>query len=373
MSKAAELANLIGNINAGGGGVNRNVVINGNMSVAQRSTSETGLGGSDGYFTCDRWRHVFNTSGRITSAQDGSDTPDTNGFANCLKISTTTADTSIASGEYLFLQQKIEGQNLQAFAKGTSTAKPFALSFYVKGNASATYVAELYDNDNSRQVSKAFNVTTSWNRVELSIPADTTGAFDDDNAASMNLSIWLHAGSSYTSGTLNETWGSVTAANRVVGISSILDSTSRTFSITGVQLEVGQNPTEFEHEPFERTLSKCQRYLFSMDSSVNLTADSYSKYCVGPIISSTIGRPQVNFPVQMRGKPSLVTSSASTLGLNHGSNSNTALSSLALNPHSNVHTGTIEASVSSGLSAGDSCCLSSNNNQTSFVRFDAEL
>ena len=293
MSKAAELANLIGNINAGGGGVNRNVVINGSMNVAQRATSSTGLGSSNGYFTCDRWRLAFNTSGRITSAQDGSDTPDTNGFANCLKLSTTTADTSIASGEYLFLQQKFEGQHLQAFAKGTSTAKPFALSFYVKGNASATYVAELYDGDNSRQVSKAFNVTTSWNRVELSIPADTTGPFDDDNAASLNLSIWLHAGSDYTSGTLNETWGSVTAANRVVGISSILDSTSRSFSITGVQLEVGQNPTSFEHEPFERTLTKCQRYYQVVDFNIQdyTPADGYL-HC------------NVNFPTPMRATPS---------------------------------------------------------------------
>ena len=293
MSKAADLANLIGNINAGGGGGNRNVVINGSMNVAQRATSSTGLGSSNGYFTCDRWRLAFNTSGRITSAQDGSDTPDTNGFANCLKLSTTTADTSIASGEYLFLQQKFEGQHLQAFAKGTSTAKPFALSFYVKGNASATYVAELYDGDNSRQVSKAFNVTTSWNRVELSIPADTTGSFDDDNATSLNLSIWLHAGSDYTSGTLNETWGSVTAANRVVGISSILDSTSRTFSITGVQLEVGQNPTSFEHEPFERTLTKCQRYYQVVDFNIQdyTPADGYL-HC------------NVNFPTPMRATPS---------------------------------------------------------------------
>ena len=257
MSKASELANLIGNINMGSGGANRNVIINGAMNVAQRNVSATGLGGSDGYFTCDRWKLAFNTSGRITSAQDSSAPA---GFANSLKLSTTTADTSVASGEYLFLQQRFEGQNLQQFAKGTSEAKPFALSFYVKGNASATYVAELFDGDNSRQVSKTFNVTTSWSRVELSFPADTTGALDDDNNTSMNLTIWLHAGSAYTSGTLNQTWNSYTNANRVVGTSSILDSTSRTFFITGVQLEVGQNPTSFEHEPYAITLPKCERY-----------------------------------------------------------------------------------------------------------------
>ena len=259
MSKAAELANLIGNINAGGGGVNRNVIINGAMNVAQRATSATGKGDADGYFACDRWHiDVGDTSaGRFTISQDSS-APD--GFANSLKIATTTADTSIAAGEKLVLQTKIEGQNAQTFAKGTSSAKPMALSFYVKGNASATYVAEIFD-ENDRQCSKTFNVTTDWTRIKLSFPADTTGTLDDDNATSLFINFHLHGGSNFTSGTLNSSaFASVTQANRAVGISSIYDSTARTFFITGVQLEVGQNCTEFEHEPFDVTLRKCHRY-----------------------------------------------------------------------------------------------------------------
>ena len=265
MSKAAELANLIGNINAGGGGVNRNVIINGAMNIKQRDAGGfTGLGGSSIYHL-DRWKFdLNNTAGRFSSTQDSS-AP--SGFANSIKLACTTADTSIAADEYLIFQQRIEGQNLQSFAKGTSDAKPFALSFYVKGNASATYTAELFDGDNSRQISKTFTVGTDWSRVELSYPADTTGAFDDDNANSFNLNIWIHAGSNYKSGTLNSSaWASNTTANRVSSSNtSFLDSTDRTFFITGVQLEVGQNPTEFEHEPIERTLEKCQRYFLRKD------------------------------------------------------------------------------------------------------------
>jgi len=259
MSKAADLANLIGNINAGGGGVNRNVIINGAMNVAQRGTSTTGLG-ADGtaYNTVDRFQHTASlTAGRFTQTQDSS-AP--SGFANSLKFACTTADTSIAAGEILMLSQLIEGQNVQHFAKGTSDAKPFAVSFYVKGNASATYVAELYDGDNNRQVSKTFNVTTDWTRIELSMGADTTGAFDDDNAVSLYFNIWLHSGSNYAGGTLNTSWNSVTQANRAVGISSFFDSTDRTFFLTGVQVEAGQNPTEFEHEPHIVTENKCMRY-----------------------------------------------------------------------------------------------------------------
>ena len=259
MSKAAELANLIGNINAGGGGVNRNVIINGAMNVAQRGTSETGVGASSGYFTLDRWKYYSSgTAGRVTLTQDSS-APD--GFANSFKVDVTTADTSIAAGEQVMIQQRIEGQNLQHFKKGTSDALPWALSFYVKGNASATYAVELMDADNSdRHVNKLFNVTTDWTRVEITFPADTTGTMDDDNAVSIDLQIILHSGTNFTSGTLQQTWGALNQTNRAVGISSIFDSTDRTFFITGVQLEVGQNATEFEHEPYATTKNKCLRY-----------------------------------------------------------------------------------------------------------------
>jgi hypothetical protein len=303
MSKAAELANLIGNINAGGGGVNRNVIINGAMNVAQRGTSSTGLGASDGYFTVDRYKLFFggSTAGRLTMTQDSS-APE--GFANSMKLDCTTADTSIAAGEFLLLRQSIEGQNLQAFAKGTSSAKPFAVSFYVKGNANATYVCELEDADNTRQISKTFNVTTDWTRVELSFPADTTGTFDDDNAASLHLHIWLHAGSTYNSGTLNSSaFASNTNANRAVGISSFFDSTDRTFFITGVQLEVGQNPTSFEVEPVERTLAKCKRYFHTYGGQ---NAFEHLPF-LGQGNSSSINFNH-ELPVEMRATPSLTQS-----------------------------------------------------------------
>ena len=300
MSKAAELANLIGNINAGGGGVNRNVIINGAMTVAQRATSATGLGTSDGYNTIDRMRLNLDgaNAGRFTMSQS-TDAP--TGFANSLKLECTTADTSIAAGERLDLEQRIEGKNMQAFAKGTSSAKPFAVSFYVKGNASATYSCELFDGDNSRQVQKLFNVTTDWTRIELSFPADTTGVLDNDSANSFLIIFHLHGGSTYTSGTLDSTWATFNNANRAVGISSFFDSTARTFFITGLQLEVGQNPTSFEHEPFDVTLKKCQRYFqcsYSYGNNVETdTGDGNS------IVSNSWGDGNASMEGQFLGGP----------------------------------------------------------------------
>ena len=374
MSKAAELANLIGNINAGGGGVNRNVIINGAMNVAQRGTSSTGLGASSGYFTIDRFRLAFNTSGRLTMSQDSS-VPSGKGFANSLKLACTTTDTSLAADELLTLNHRIEGQNLQGFAKGTSDAKPFAVSFYCKGNASATYVLEMQDNDNDRQISKTFNVTTDWTKVTLNFPADTTGAFDDDNAQSMQFQIWLNAGSNYTSGTINSSaWASTTNANRVGGgTTNFFDSTARTFFITGLQLEVGQNPTEFEHEPFDVTLSKCHRYFQKFTSE----GATFQRYGVGLNYAASASSTVIHLLHTLRDVPTLgTTGTAANYAINHNNDQVQALNSVpTIGSVLDNPTGTIglNCNTGSGLDTGDVGILVSNGNSSSFLSFDSEL
>jgi len=260
MSKAAELANLIGNINAGGGGTDKNLLINGDMSVSQRATSVTGCVDSGAYRAVDRW--YFNVySGTFTVSQS-STTPD--GFGSSHKFDCTTAETPGAADTTVFLQQ-MEGQNLQAIKKGTSEAKPLSASFWVRSNLTGTATVELVDNDTSsyRTCSQSYTINSAntWEHKTVTFPADTTGALDNDAAASMYFSFWLVAGSNYTSGTLATSWEGMTNANRAVGQTINLgSSTDNEFYVTGVQLEIGQNATSFEHEPFERTLLKCQRY-----------------------------------------------------------------------------------------------------------------
>ena len=366
MSKAAELANLIGNINAGGGGVNRNVIINGAMNVAQRSTSVADIGGSNGYFTVDRWQFAnVDTNGRYTVTQDSSAPA---GFANSTKLDCTTADTSVASTELIKFRQKIEGQNLQGFAKGTSDAKPFAVSFYVKGNASATYACELLDQDNSRQITKLFSVTTDWTRVELTFPADTTGTFDDDNAQSMQIQFVLHSGSAYTSGTLNsDAWASTSATERYGGISSFVDSTDRTFFITGIQMEVGQNPTEFEHEPVERTLLKCQRYfrIFTSDESVN----NFTRIGMGLALNSTSGIAQIHTGTRFRATPSV--SSTGQLQAHNGDN--LANCDVAIENGANPQNANISITNTSGFAVKDPMELVTDNVSGVIFEISSEL
>jgi len=284
MTKAAELAKMgevLTNSQVGG---RRNIIINGGMNVAQRSASETGLGATSGYHTVDRYRIAFSgTAGRLTMTQTA-DGP--SGFANCIKLDCTTADTSIAAGELMWLEQRIEGQDLQQFKKGTSDAEQYSVSFYVKGNANATYALELDDPDNSRHIVKLFSVTTAWTRIIMTFPADTTGAFNDDNALSLSVKIWLHAGSTYTSGTLQSSaWAGLTAANRAVGITSFFDSTDRTFFLTGLQMEVGSQATPFEHRSFGEELALCQRY-FEKSYDVGITPATVTQSSVVTIRQS---------------------------------------------------------------------------------------
>ena len=304
MSKAAELANLIGNINAGGGGVNRNILINGGMNVAQRGTSATDKT-SSGYYTVDRWQFIHTNSDSTVTITQSTDTP--SGFGNSTKLDCTAVDTNASSTGVIKFRQKIEGRRLFSFAKGTSSAKPFAVSFYVKGNASATYACELFDQENNRQMSQLFNVTTDWTRIELTFPADTTGTLSFDNQSRFQIQFALHAGSSFTSGTLNSSaFASVTEANRYGGISSFVDSTSRTLFITGVQLEVGQNPTSFEHRAFGDEVRLCQRYYAKSYGYGTTPGSNTSGGAVYSRFSSDVSNRTdlaTRFPVTMRSTP----------------------------------------------------------------------
>ena len=313
MTKAAELAKMgevLTNSQIGG---RRNIIINGAMQVAQRATSSTSISTS-GYYTVDRFQiFMGNTNGRVTASQVA-DVHD--GFANALKLECTTADTSIASNEFFGVQTKIEGQDVQQFKKGSSDAESITVSFYVKGNASATFAVELFDNDNSRQASQLFSVTTDWTRVTKTFTPDTTGAFDDNNEASLLLAFWLHGGSNFTSGTLSSTFVSSNNVNRAAGISSFFDSTDRTFFITGVQVEVGSQATPFEHRSFGEELFLCSRYCRTYtDQNFGRAKDGDSYYGGG-----------LHFNPPMRSTPTLKsgatfttnTGNAGTPGINSG-------------------------------------------------------
>jgi len=293
----------------GGSGLShRNKIINGAMTVSQYNGTSVVTGVNATGYRIDRWTHQIASINSAFSVSQSTDSPD--GFGNSYKIDVTTADTSLAAAHAHFFRQKIEGQNLQDFAKGTSSAKQFALSFYVKTNKTGVYTVELYDVDNNRAISKIFTVAdTNWNRYTIIFPADTTGAFGNDNGNSLVVQFWLSAGSNYTNnGTFNNSaWGSLSGKSRVSSSNvNFGDSTSNDWYLTGVQLEVGDTATSFEHSSFGDELRRCQRYFYMHASGeFDLLNTDRCPIGLGYGYTSTDGYVFITFPVQMRTDPSL--------------------------------------------------------------------
>jgi len=281
----------------------KNIVINGDMSIAQRATSATGIGNGDtGYHTCDRWSFVEGGSatGEFTQSQS-TDVPTGQGFATSLKMDCTTADASLASDEFFIISQKFEGQNLQYLKKGTSSAESLTLSFWVKSNKTGTYIAELIDADNTRQISRAYTVdsASTWEKKTLTFEGDTTGSFDNDNIASLNLNFFLNTGSDRSSGTLNTSWNTTVNANRAVGQVNLADNTANEWLITGVQLEAGTTASDFEFLPFDINQQRCLRYYYRLVQGTPKTFGTGFYYTSSFVFSCN------SYPVRMRTTPSL--------------------------------------------------------------------
>ena len=240
----------------------KNIIINGDMSIAQRATSTASIT-SGGYHTVDRFNTNLTTLGTWTQSQS-TDVPTGQGFAKSLKMECTTADASPASGDLLRITQLIEGQNVQYLKKGTSSSESTTASFWVKSNKTGTYVLEIRDRDNNRAISQSYTISSAdtWEKKTLTYVGDTTGTLNNDNGSSLELVFWLGAGSSFTSGTLQTSWGTRTDANTAVGQVNLADSTANEWYITGVQLEAGTTASDFEFLPVDVNLQRCQRYCY---------------------------------------------------------------------------------------------------------------
>jgi hypothetical protein len=237
----------------------RNIIINGDMSVAQRGTSFTGQ--TSGAYYLDRFKTDISGLGTWTIEQV-TDVPTGQGFQKSMRFRCTTADASPSAGDFLYLNQPIEGFNTASFKFGTANAESLTLSFWVKGDKTGTHIVRFYDIDNGRSLSKAYTINSAltWEKKTITISGDTVSSPNFDNGYAFAINWCLGAGSNYTSGTLNESWNSNVNANAFVGQVNVADSTSNAWYITGVQLEVGTTASDFEFLPFDVNLNRCLRY-----------------------------------------------------------------------------------------------------------------
>ena len=345
----------------------KNILINGDMSIAQRGTSTASIT-TTGYHTLDRWNTTISALGTWTQSQD-TDVPTGQGFATSLKMDNTTADASPGASDYLNIRQYIEGQNLQYLKKGTANAESLTVSFWVKATKTGTNIVSLRDNDNTRQISKSYTIdsTDTWEQKEITFAGDTTGAFDNDNAASLTVLFWLAAGSNYTSGTLNTSWGTSTDANRAVGQVNHADSTSNNIWITGIQMEAGSVATDFEVVSYGQNLERCERYF---NRPIN---GSGQGICTAGAYNSNDAFGIYIFPVKMRTTPSIETTSGTSYYNFIGNNTGTSFDGpLVLSTGTESSAQIAFSSFAGALTQGVAGAFRSANASSS-VAFSAEL
>ena len=349
----------------------RNLLINGDMQIAQRATSTASITGN-GYHTVDRMNSIISSLGTWTQSQSTT-VPTGQGFTKSLKMDCTSADASPGASDILRIQQAIEGQNLQHLKYGTSSAESTTLSFWVRSNKTGTYVIQLLNGAVSRQVGKTYTISSAdtWEKKTITFPGDTSTALDNDNTAELYVQFCLGTGSNRSSGTLSSTWKSYAAADQFAGQTvNLADSTSNEWYITGIQLEVGETATDFEHLPFDVQERRCFRYFQTLAMVTNSIK-------VGAGTSTTVAQIDFEYPNgEMRTSPTITlppagNSSGTTAFLTAVGAYPSTIGTHSVSTTTEIHTRVTCASYSANLLAGGAHLFYSNGTNT--FKMDAEI
>lgn len=302
MSKQNELVAL-SRTGASGGG-SKNMVINGDMRIDQRNSgSLVTVANSTDTFCPDRFRFTENHSGTFT-IQQVSDAPV--GFEYSSKITVTGTDSSLAATEFARILQGIEGKNISHLNWGSSNAKTCTLSFYVKSSVTGQYYVSINNNSTNRNMLKGYTIDTAntWEKKEITIIGDQTGTWNTNNLTGIYIMWTLGTGSNYQSSTVD-----AYQSGFFMGKSdqtNLAATASATWQLAGVQFEVGEKSTDFEHIKIGEQMLKCQRYYYKMPIS------NYGPFFTQYV--STHRFSHIFFPTTMRATPTStsVSSTAST-------------------------------------------------------------
>ena len=234
----------------------KNRIINGAMVIDQRNAGASVSVDGTAPYTLDRWQAVDSSDG-VFSVQRDTVVP--TGFVNSLKVTTTTADSSLSASQFANLLYKIEGNNVSDLGWGTANAKTVTLSFWVRSSLTGTFAGSIRNDAGAR--SYVFNYTISsantWEYKTITIAGDTSGTWETGISTGLLLTWSLGAGSNFdaTAGS----WGAGSYFNSS-GAVSVIGTLNATFYITGVQLEVGSTATSFDYRSIGTELALCQRY-----------------------------------------------------------------------------------------------------------------
>ena len=291
---------------------NRNIIINGAMQVAQRGTTS----GSSGYKTVDRWQMsagganaaLTQTPHALTSSDTG---PWEKGFKKSFHI--LNAGQSGPDGDdYVNAQYRVEAQDIaQSGWDYTSASSNITLSFWIKSSVAQNFYGYLRSRDGTEQrygFETGSLTADTWTKITKTIPGNSNIQFDNDNGEGLRIVFTAFLGTNYTaSGTNLSTWEAYSSSTITPDQTSTWWTTSSaTFEITGVQLEVGSKDTPFEHRSFAEELYRCQRYYQRLGSPLTSIGDGGSFFTAYTQGSSNKFIGTYFFPVEMRDTPSAV-------------------------------------------------------------------
>ncbi len=351
----------------------RNMVINGNMAISQRSgtTAYTTINS----YTLDMWKIEHNALDNLAFEVTQSTTvPDAFHGGYSLKYQTKTVESAIASDEFLALVQFFEGLNLQRLCYGTSSAKTMTLSFWIRSSLTGTFGVSLYQYDGGDVIGGTYTISSAdtWEYKTVSFVGNTGDAIANDNTSGFKVQWCLGMGSNYT-GTANTTWTSYTDAKRWNGHtqSALLTTDESTWHITGVQLELGEVATEFEHEAYGDTLAKCQRYLVRVPCLAGTA--TYGTVSNGYAYDNNTALTAIPLPVEMRAIPA-VTKLGGLRAFNPA-NDDTDISGIVVDStRTNPSNCYIDCTTTdTNLTAGEGVIISRDNDADGGVLISAEL
>tara|TARA_Y100001937_G_scaffold59858_1_gene82148 strand:+ start:36 stop:1139 length:1104 start_codon:yes stop_codon:yes gene_type:complete len=260
----------------------KNMIINGDMRICQRFSLNQANNINNGTHTyhVDRFKAYESTDGILQGEWKSINDVEA-GFRYAVRYTPATSDTSLSNSQMAFISQVIELENMKHLAYGYSYAKTCTLSFYVKSNYTSTYcIALLNQGTNNRQFVTEFKISNSntWERKEITIPGDTTGTWDADG---LRIAWCLSSASNRQTSTVGSWQSSGTAYYGTPNIGNFMNNTNNTFHLTGVQFEIGEKATDFEHRFFGEELTLCQRYFETINlygAHSNYTGGGYNRH-----------------------------------------------------------------------------------------------
>jgi hypothetical protein len=341
----------------------RNLIINGAKVIDQRNAGASVSG--DGQFPVDRWKASKVGAGAF-SMQQSSTAP--SGFNHSVVCTVTTADTSIAASDEYSYRHFVEAFNFSHANWGTSSAYSVTLSFWVRSSVTGTYAVGFRNHVGNRTNPSTYTISSAntWEYKTITVAGDTTGTWEGaSNSTGVGVIFSLGAGSNFqgTANTWNAsgTWSTASATQWI-------SNSGATFYITGVQLEVGDTATTFEHRSFGDELIRCQRYYQQFD----YTAE-YGSILI-PTINSSTGqvRGTFTFITEMRAAPTFTSNGAGNFRINDNSNDEVA-SAVGIQYATKQQTAINFDKTTSNLTIGNISYVNTQATNDASMRFDAEL